>query len=265
MSERLTSQTQVLEDVRRALGRMNTLRPAELEPFVEASVGASVEELVARFSTELTAVGGYVYRIGSDKLQFVDDAPNESDPVTDDLPGKSVPGINKKLKFVGQVADRIAAICESLDATELALSGSDLLAEMTLADQLTARGRSLFVPDETLPHEQLVSRLAGCGAGLTAVEYAIAETGTLVLSSDESNALLVSLLPPIHIALLKVGRIRASLDEVIRQLAVERIGRVDPSRSVSFITGPSRTSDVELTLSIGVHGPKELHVIILDE
>ena len=57
----------------------------------------------------------------------------------------------------------------------------------------------------------------------------------------------------------------ASLDEVIARVGNERIGRVEPGRSVTLITGPSRTSDVELVLSIGVHGPKELHVIILDD
>ena len=99
---------------------------------------------------------------------------------------------------------------------------------------------------------------------MTAAEYAIAETGTIVLSSDEPNALLVSLLPPVHIALVRSSRIAATLDEVISKIGQERIGRLDPSRSVTLITGPSRTSDVELVLSIGVHGPKEMHAIILD-
>jgi L-lactate utilization protein LutC len=51
-------------------------------------------------------------------------------------------------------------------------------------------------------------------------------------------------------------QIVAGLDEVISKVGQERIGRLDPSRSVTLITGPSRTSDVELVLSIGVHGPK---------
>ena len=82
---------------------------------------------------------------------------------------------------------------------------------------------------------------------------------------DEANALLVSLLPPVHIAVVRSSQIAASLDEVISTLSRERIGHANPSRSVTLITGPSRTSDVELVLSIGVHGPKELHVIIVDD
>jgi len=115
-----------------------------------------------------------------------------------------------------------------------------------------------------MAHEEMVARLANCALGITVVDYAIAETGTIVLSSDEKYALLVSLLPPVHIAVLRPSQIMSGLDDVIDALNKERIGRDDPCHSASFITGPSRTSDVELTLSIGVHGPKELHILIVN-
>jgi L-lactate dehydrogenase complex protein LldG len=137
---------------------------------------------------------------------------------------------------------------------------------MNLQEQLTRQGLAVFAPAAaSLGHERLVARLANCGLGLTAADYAIAETGTIVLSSDERNALLVSLLPPVHIALVRSSQIAATLGEVISRVGKERISRVETSRSVTLITGPSRTSDVELVLSIGVHGPKELHLIIIDE
>lgn len=74
---------------------------------------------------------------------------------------------------------------------------------------------------------------------------------------------MVSLLPPIHIAIDESSQIKQSLTTVLSDLARESIGRHDPSRSATFITGPSRTADVELTLTIGVHGPKELHLVVL--
>jgi L-lactate dehydrogenase complex protein LldG len=193
---------------------------------------------VARFSAELNAVSGNVYRLVSDKLQFVD-----------------------------ELATGIAEICQSSGVTKVALSGSSLLADLDLARHLTLRGLSVFVTPETgaSGHEKLVAQLADCGAGVTAVDYAIAETGTIVVSSDEPNALLVSLLPTIHIALLRPSQISGSIAEVISKLNLERVGEGKSCRSASFITGPSRTSDVELTLSIGVHGPKELHVIMTSE
>ena len=239
-SARGTNHSQVLDDVRRALGRNTTRRPTPLDAFVEPSVDVNTEDLVARFTGELTAVGGHVYRM-SDILQLV---------------------------------AAVAEICQAAKVaevvTEVALSKSTLITELELPDQLTARGLSVFVPEAAgaAEHDQLVGRLASCVAGVTAVEYAIAETGTIVLCSEEGNALLVSLLPAIHIALVRTVQISASLDTVIGALGGRLIegGKHDrdPYRSATMITGPSRTSDVELTLSIGVHGPKELHVIILD-
>ena len=100
--------------------------------------------------------------------------------------------------------------------------------------------------------------LFACDAGLTGVQYGIAETGTLVLESHRERHRLASLVPPVHIALLEAANIRQTLGEVLALL------EKDLSRTVTFITGPSRTSDIELTLAIGVHGPAELYVIVIE-
>jgi L-lactate dehydrogenase complex protein LldG len=247
-------QKSVLNDVRRALGRSTSAPPVPLEPFIEPSIETDVGELVARFTEEATAVRAQVHYLMSDKLQFVARGVEESTTEPID-----------KLKFVGQVSEIVAEICRSVGSSEVALSDSGFIAELNLPEHLTAQGFSTFVPDAlSSDHEQIVARLANCDVGLTAADYAIAETGTIVLTSDEQNSLLVSLLPAVHIALVRSSQIANSLDEVISRIGNERVGRVDSSRSVTLITGPSRTSDVELVLSIGVHGPKELHVIIID-
>ncbi|HSB61184.1 MAG TPA: LUD domain-containing protein, partial [Vicinamibacteria bacterium] len=92
--------------------------------------------------------------------------------------------------------------------------------------------------------------------------WAAAETGTLVLESDRERHRLASLVPTAHVALLEAGRIRRTLGEVLRALGEQ--GRDGLSRTVTFVTGPSRTSDIELTLAIGVHGPAELQVVIVE-
>jgi L-lactate dehydrogenase complex protein LldG len=231
MSETLRNldHNSVLDDVRRALGRTATLPPEPLEDFIEPNTEADLPELIARFTEEAIAVRANVHRV-SDKLQLV---------------------------------ERIVEICTDSKGQEIVLSATELFAELSLTSTLAARGFPAFTPDVT-DHGQLVARLANCGVGLTTADYAIAETGTIVLSSDEPNALLVSLLPPVHVAVLRSSQITASLNEVISKLSKERINRANATRSITLITGPSRTSDVELVLSIGVHGPKELHVIILD-
>ena len=94
--------------------------------------------------------------------------------------------------------------------------------------------------------------------GITTAQAAIAETGTLVLDSASERHRLVSVVPPVHIAIVAASRIFATLGET---LAMLQSGR-EVSPAITFITGPSRTADIELTLTIGVHGPQELHVII---
>ncbi len=100
--------------------------------------------------------------------------------------------------------------------------------------------------------------LFGCDAGVTGAQYGIAETGTLVLESNQERHRLASLVPPVHIALLEVANIKQTMGEVLALI------NKDLSRVVTFITGPSRTSDIELTLAIGVHGPAELYVIVIE-
>jgi L-lactate dehydrogenase complex protein LldG len=95
-------------------------------------------------------------------------------------------------------------------------------------------------------------------AGVTGALLGIAESGSLVLVGGEGRPLTASLLPEIHIAILRESEIVPTLLEALRRPEI---------RSASagvIITGPSRTGDIEMTLSIGVHGPKELHVFLIE-
>jgi L-lactate dehydrogenase complex protein LldG len=91
------------------------------------------------------------------------------------------------------------------------------------------------------------------------VDWALANTGTLVQSADEVDKRLVSTLPPVHIAFVSTAALLPDLPAVFQQ--------VDPRRSayISLITGPSRTADIERVLTIGVHGPERLIIILVDE
>ena len=95
-------------------------------------------------------------------------------------------------------------------------------------------------------------------AGITGALAGIAETGTLVIQSGEGRPLTASLLPEIHIAVLRASDIEASLENVFS------LHKVENFESVTLVSGPSRTADIEMTLTIGVHGPGELYVFILE-
>jgi L-lactate dehydrogenase complex protein LldG len=106
------------------------------------------------------------------------------------------------------------------------------------------------------------AELFGYDVGISRVQGAIAETGTLVLDTQRERHRLVSLLPPVHIAIVDASQICLTLGET---LSVLRSDTEEVSPTITFITGPSRTADIELTLAIGVHGPQELYVIVNQE
>ena len=98
--------------------------------------------------------------------------------------------------------------------------------------------------------------------GVTFADFAIADTGTLVLVSGEERHRLVSLLPPIHVCLLDPDRIVANLTELLRQTGEHHYSYEFAPNAMTLITGPSRTADIEHTVTTGVHGPRELHILL---
>ncbi len=96
-------------------------------------------------------------------------------------------------------------------------------------------------------------------AGIQSAEYAIAETGTLVQTSGGGRTLLPGLATDVHVALLSPGAFVDRMEECLAALAG------NPPRNISFITGPSRTADIELTLTVGVHGPARVIAVLLGD
>lgn len=100
-------------------------------------------------------------------------------------------------------------------------------------------------------------QIASAEIGMSEVDLAVAETGSLLLARAELLERLVSMLPAIHVALLPLERLVPSLEEAATFL---RARAASPSY-LSLVTGPSRTGDIELVHTIGVHGPAEVHVV----
>src|SRR5262249_31108185 len=114
--------------------------------------------------------------------------------------------------------------------------------------------------------ESLREKFIAASVGISGANMAIAETGTVVIVTNEGNADLTTTLPPVHIALFGMDKIVATLEDavaVLRMLPRSGTGQVMTSY-VNWITGPSRSADIEQSLTIGVHGPGELHCVILD-
>ena len=96
--------------------------------------------------------------------------------------------------------------------------------------------------------------------GLSTAEWAIAETGSLVLTSGPGRGRTVTLLPPTYVAVLVAEKVLSTVPEAVGRYAE---GGEVPA-NICFHTGPSRSGDIEMSLAIGVHGPGDVHVVLVD-
>jgi len=97
---------------------------------------------------------------------------------------------------------------------------------------------------------------------LTAVDWGIAETGSLVLDSSSEDVRIATMLPETHVAILPASKIKPDSEALEEEL--NSILKADTPSYTAFITGASRTADIERVLAIGVHGPQELHILIME-
>ncbi len=113
-------------------------------------------------------------------------------------------------------------------------------------------------------HEASISELAVIPVGLTGADAALADTGTLVLRNGWGRSPLASLLPPVHIAVLDASRILPDMPTYFESLTSQggAVKHVQATSNLVFISGPSRTADIEQTLTLGVHGPRELLIVL---
>jgi L-lactate dehydrogenase complex protein LldG len=155
--------------------------------------------------------------------------------------------------------ERVASLAEVPAAVARYLAGQNLPAAVTVAPELRDRldfSHSAVTVEDGLPLEDGRAVVAGCLAG-------VAETGTFVAGSGPGRDQRLNYLAETLIVVIGAGQVVASYEEVWTGLRV-RTGREAP-RLVSFITGPSRTADIEQTIEMGAHGPRRLHVLISEQ
>jgi L-lactate dehydrogenase complex protein LldG len=165
-------------------------------------------------------------------------------------------------------AEKVGAVVRACAAPEQVV---DYLAERV-------QGALLLPPSPSLQRIDLASRLRQVGvavidsdfrsrapaaaAGLTGANFAIAATGTLVLESTAEPVRLATTLPERHFVLLDPRKLVA--DSAAAVPLLRRLHQQLPQAFLAYITGPSRTADIERVLTIGVHGPRELHILLYE-
>ncbi len=190
------------------------------------------------------------------------------DPAPAPPPRLIIPGVS--------VEDRIKSFCAALEALagQTTVTGSFEEARAVIAGLIA--GKTAVASNAPLLSETGITSLEGVRSGIqdrdelrnlcatadfgiTSADYALADTGSIVLLSSREEARLVSLLPPCHIALIPQSRILANLDELFTLVPLPS----QRSSSMVLITGPSRTADIEQILVRGVHGPGKVHAVIV--
>jgi L-lactate utilization protein LutC len=167
----------------------------------------------------------------------------------------------------------LRAIIDGAQTTEVVLTRNPLLGQTGLQGKLRAWGKNAIQwtagsagASDAASEKEFRDRCFSAGIGISGVDFALAETGSLVLSSQTEGCQLASLAPPIHVALYRRSQIFGSLDEILERMPLSGMsGASAAGRSIVFITGPSRTADIEQILIRGVHGPREVHAILVED
>jgi L-lactate dehydrogenase complex protein LldG len=153
------------------------------------------------------------------------------------------------------VAGEVVAILRERGARSVVVADDLGDARVTLLQTLESAGVDLLAgatAREAEPAE----------AGVSRAHFAIAETGSLAVVGNDPQPRFATMLVPLHIALVDQSRLFASLDQAGAEIeALMSSG----TRCVSLVTGPSRTADVEKTLAVGVHGPREVVVVLVED
>ncbi len=176
-------------------------------------------------------------------------------PGATDIQGRFV----ARLEAARGTVERIALLADVPDAVARYLAGQNLPARLNVAPelrQLLDFSAGAVTIHDALPVEDGHAVLTSCIA-------AVAETGTFVAASGPGRDPRLNYLAETLIVVVGAGQIVEAYEEIWTRLRV-RTGKETP-RLVSFITGPSRTADIEQTIEWGAHGPRRLHVLISDE
>jgi L-lactate dehydrogenase complex protein LldG len=216
--------SQIMQNIRRAVNQPHLAldRQRQLSSFQPRPFAP--KELISRWRQELEALTGHVYG-----------------------PFGPEAALNQVTAMIrAQQAGQVL----TWDDTNLPLAG--------LARHLEANGIRAVQAGDAPDHQAN----AAIPLGITGALAGLADTGSIVVASGPGQARSCSLLPPVHLALLRVSNLYPDLPTWMAQ---QGAGLLPSAANLVIITGPSRTADIELALVLGVHGPREIHVILVDE
>ncbi len=222
----INSREAILTDIRQILGRNSNSPVAPRPAIVPTRVPGNQDEEVAKLLEEAAALGCHTARF----------APSRG--------GVTPPSS-------GRVALPLGELVKKESVSKAVMWDTERLRQLGIADQLRALNVSI------IPHDADKHVMAQADLGITEADYVLPETGTLGLLSSSVKPRSVSLLPRVHLAIIHRRALRADLHQVFAE------AKAHPY--LVLITGPSRTSDIELVVTIGVHGPQVLYIWVVED
>lgn len=163
---------------------------------------------------------------------------------------KKLSGVGQKISSV-EIESALKKLIIEQDIRKATVWNTPLLNQLQIADYLRTLGVEL-VSQNADKH-----KIAECDLGITEADFILPETGTLILRSSAEKPRAVSLVPRMHLAIVTPCALRADMHQVFAE--------AQNHHYLLFITGPSRTADIELTVTLGVHGPKNLYVWVTEK
>jgi len=204
-------------------------RPVAAAVPLAASIG-DVPALLARFSAEWQSLAGHVHTAATD----------------------------------GDAIDAVIAVCRSHGMAAVLGWADEAIGIPGFETRLRQQGIAVdhgMVPQDPSARRARLQELAALGVGVTGADALLAESGSVVLASGPGRPRLASLLPPVHVTVVRPRRVYLSLEHLLA--AEPALGSA--GSNLVAISGPSRTADIEMTLTRGVHGPGEVHVILVED
>jgi L-lactate dehydrogenase complex protein LldG len=163
-----------------------------------------------------------------------------------------------RVKDGDEALQKLGDILSDFEVSSAVVSGDDSIASLGIRDFLDKRG--IEVKTTGTDAEEHKEASFSVDVGITGADYALADTGTVVICHGRENARLLSLAPPMHIAIVQIERLLPDIDTLVAEI---KPGENDMPSAISLITGPSMTADIALQVTFGMHGPKSVHVIFV--
>ena len=248
---------------------MNTDNQAEFINCIKAALGKSLAESRPEtdlFTPEMTAETREILeriknRSSEERKKLLATLIEAADPIN----LKVIPR-----EDIGSVTAAIAKLVHDKDSEwgdpkRLAAWQHPLIRSLNLPEVLSEQGVPVFFTDlQKTREENLRHRISASYIGITSADFCMADTATLVMRTRPDQARTVSLLPSIHVAVIELNQIISDLKELYALLKWDPQERQEGlTNCMTFISGPSKTADIEATMVHGAHGPREVHLFVI--